>query len=105
MWLRRINAGSATHSPPFAGSITGTGVRDAVVLADDCADAGEPPKAKPQASAAKATRRMDAMGGWNAQAMKLVSQAHLDVTRGAYIRTNMAANALVVVGVYVAPSC
>ena len=78
-------------------------IEDAMVLADDCADAGEPPKAKPQASAAKATRRMDAMGGWNAQAMKLVSQAHLDVTRGAHIRTNMATDALVVIGVYIPP--
>src|SRR5665647_2885826 len=101
MWLRRMKAGSATHCPPRAASMTGCGTRVPAVAGAAALAATRPAKGSSTQATAKRIRvhqdKADKRG------IGLVPKTHLDVAGGAHIGTDVATNAFAVVGVHITP--
>src|SRR5512140_2183439 len=101
MWFRRMNAVSSTHLPGCAAATAGSGTRDAPAVS--AATAGAASNSAPSTIASPRTAGLAVMATSEAaRCMALFAQPHLDVAGRADVLADVAADALVVVGVDVA---
>src|SRR6266496_5372276 len=100
MWLRRMNAVSSTHLPPaLAIDGFGTGTRESL---PSPAKARSAIPASASSARARAGRRHASTLRVPERGMSLFAEPHLDVPGRAHVLADVAADALVVVGIDVA---
>src|SRR5512143_685340 len=102
MWLRRIVAVSSTHRAPASAGIAraGAGTRDASTPAAAAANAAA---ASATSATARSAHRRPSLPRARISRISLLAESHLDVAGRTHVLADVAPDALVVVGVDVAP--